>query len=176
MPIKNCVLCTKEFKARKTRNKFCSQECRYSAARKRTIGKCGVCSKEIICMPSDKKFNKGKYCSRDCWRKSDSCKNGRPPVRYGSENNKWNGGKSISRGYIHVRISEHPRRNKRGYVPEQVLVAEKFIGRFLSSEELVHHINSIKTDNSTDNLYIFPNRSEHTKYHMALFCSVQLLS
>jgi len=43
---------------------------------------------------------------------------------------------------------------------------EKHIGRYLTPEEVVHHINEIKTDNRIENLMLFKNANEHTKFHM----------
>lgn len=43
-------------------------------------------------------------------------------------------------------------------------VAEKMIGRALSSDEIVHHINGNKLDNRAENLAIV-SRSEHARIH-----------
>lgn len=68
------------------------------------------------------------------------------------------------RGYIFTRIPEHPRANNNGYVPEQVLIMEKHIGRFLESDEIVHHINGIKDDNRLENLQLI-KANEHQSIH-----------
>ncbi|MDR1838223.1 MAG: HNH endonuclease [Treponema sp.] len=44
-------------------------------------------------------------------------------------------------------------------------VAEKKIGRKLRQEEIVHHINRNKLDNSPENLEVFANQAEHEKHH-----------
>ena len=65
--------------------------------------------------------------------------------------NNWKGGKTISsRGYMMILDRLHPR-NHGGYIAEHVLVAEKKIGRYLTSEECVHHINGEKLDNRPEN-------------------------
>ena len=93
--------------------------------------------------------------------------------RKGVLSGKWKGGKVIStQGYILIHSSGHPRAfkppNHAPYVPEQVLVVEKILGQFLDKKEFIHHINEIKTDNRPENLYLFPNSSEHSRYHQKL--------
>lgn len=56
-------------------------------------------------------------------------------------------------GYVYVYAPDHPRAVC-GRVPEHVLVAERALGRFLKDNEVVHHINEIKTDNQNSNLLI----------------------
>jgi hypothetical protein len=83
------------------------------------------------------------------------------------ENNpNWKGG--ITRyvlGYIGILLPEHPFCDKKGYVLEHRLVMEKHLGRYLSLEEVVHHINGIKSDNRIENLMLFPNSSAHAGFH-----------
>jgi len=76
------------------------------------------------------------------------------------KNPNWKGGKWInSQGYVMVLDS------KKKYVPEHRLVVEKYIKRRLSSKEVVHHINEIKTDNRIENLMIFSNPNAHQQFH-----------
>ncbi len=83
----------------------------------------------------------------------------------GKINRNWKGGFFISGyGYKMVKAEYHPRANKGGYVFEHILVIEKFIGRFLNKEEIVHHINEIRTDNRIENLEL-TNRSKHMIFH-----------
>lgn len=57
-------------------------------------------------------------------------------------------------------------RRKRGeYIHEHRAVAEKILDRPLKSTEDIHHIDGDKTNNKPENLYLFPSRSEHTRYH-----------
>jgi hypothetical protein len=42
---------------------------------------------------------------------------------------------------------------------------EEAIGRYLSKEEKIHHVNRIKIDNRIENLMLFSNTNEHAKYH-----------
>ena len=72
------------------------------------------------------------------------------------------------RGYLVVRIPDHPRADGRGYVKEQVLVMEKALGRLILSMEAIHHINGDKTDNSISNLMLFKTHGMHRSYHERL--------
>lgn len=92
--------------------------------------------------------------------------------RGGIKGSRWSGGKvRTSVGYIWIHVDQPHIRNVGGrhkYVPEQIIVVEKTIGRLLTKEEAVHHINEIKYDNRPENLYLFPNESEHQRYHQKL--------
>ena len=77
----------------------------------------------------------------------------------------WKGGKIITTsGYILIYSSNHPF-NCRRYVREHRLVMEKYLGRYLTPKEVVHHKNGIVNDNRLENLKLFKNDSEHTKFH-----------
>ena len=70
-------------------------------------------------------------------------------------------------GYIYIYSPNHPKteRKNNNYVQEHILVVEKFIGRFLTEKEVVHHINRNPKDNRIENLMLFPNNSKHLKFH-----------
>jgi len=74
--------------------------------------------------------------------------------RKGSQNPYWGGGRyrDNASGYIWFYNPDHPACTKKGYVLEHRLVMEKFIGRYLRSNEIVHHRNKIKDDNRIKNL------------------------
>lgn len=56
--------------------------------------------------------------------------------------------------FILIYEPSHPRAFAAGYVPEHILVAEKYIGRSLSPDEDVRHINGNPHDNRQSNLEI----------------------
>jgi len=76
--------------------------------------------------------------------------------RRGSKAGYWKGGRyrDNTSGYVWIYSSHHPSCTKRGYVLEHRLVMEKFIGRYLRGNEIVHHKNKIKDDNRFENLEI----------------------
>ena len=46
------------------------------------------------------------------------------------------------------------------------LVMEEHLGRELTKDEVVHHIDRNKSNNDLDNLMLFPTKSAHTKFHL----------
>jgi len=68
-----------------------------------------------------------------------------------------------NKGYILIYKPEHPRAMYDGYVYQQWLVMEEYLGRFLTKQETVHHINRIRDDNRLENLKLYSSRSEHMK-------------
>jgi hypothetical protein len=77
---------------------------------------------------------------------------------------RWSGGMILIEGYVFVYAPTHPKSRKEGYVKRATLVAEQSIGRFLGPDELVHHINGVKTDDTPDNLQVM-SRSDHMRDH-----------
>lgn len=77
----------------------------------------------------------------------------------------WKGGKTLQNGYVCIYNPGHPNAVKRRTVLEHRLVVEKYINRYLTRKEIVHHINEIKDDNRPENLYLFSNRKGHIVFH-----------
>jgi len=70
----------------------------------------------------------------------------------------WKGGKILHHcGYIYILIDGH-------YRVEHRYMMEQFIGRKLEKNEIVHHINGIKTDNRIENFEIM-DIVEHGRIH-----------
>ena len=86
--------------------------------------------------------------------------------KFGKNNSMWKGGKIKDKnGYVFLLKHNHPFSHKTGYIKRSRLVMEKKLGRYLTPEEVVHHINEIKDDDRPENLQLFANKSEHIKFH-----------
>jgi len=156
--------------------------------RVRAICICDYCGREFTSEPALVERQKHQLCGYDCrnrW-KSDFVAGSKNPM-YGirgkdhpsfgkspsvetilkrSKTIREKGGKHIdSHGYYLVVQYDHPNRNSQNCVFEHRLVMEKFLGRYLEPEEVVHHINGDITDNRIENLMLFSDRGEHSKFH-----------
>ncbi len=125
---------------------------------------CSVCNESYFVSNSQIKRGFGQSCSYHC-------------ARMGNGNGRWNGGRIKSKaGYIRIYMPKHPHCDPNGYILEHRLVMEKYIGRYLKPEEVVHHrgirypIDSIenKQDNRTKNLMLFENTGAHLTFHCLL--------
>lgn len=66
-------------------------------------------------------------------------------------------------GYVMVRVTHHPN-SRNGFILEHRLIMEKVLGRYLNSDEVVHHINNDPSDNRPENLLVM-TVGEHSKMH-----------
>ncbi len=121
---------------------------------------CSVCGKPV------RRFNstlrnyptKGTHCSYACKAIAMS-------LTHGESHPSWKGGRVFYKGRPAVRVPSHPRANKQGYVYENIVVAEKVLGRPLKyfgpshpDNEVPHHRNNDPTDNRNTNLLICTSR------------------
>jgi hypothetical protein len=118
---------------------------------------CGVCKKEFPDPTSPSRIGRTKYCSKVCANlgraRSTAQKRG-DSMRHRGE------GKSYTKLY-----GKHEHR----------VVMENKLGRKLSSDEIVHHIDGNKKNNQVDNLEL-TNRSLHAIHHSTKYnpvCSVE---
>ena len=58
-------------------------------------------------------------------------------------------------GYWYILDKNHPYSGKQGYIAEHRLIMEKHLGRYLTKQEAVHHINHNIADNRIKNLMLF---------------------
>lgn len=75
----------------------------------------------------------------------------------------------ILNDYRVIYMPNHPRAmtndNWNGYVYEHIVVAEENLGRSLSDDECVHHLDFNRMNNRKDNLLVLL-KSQHAKLHM----------
>jgi len=92
--------------------------------------------------------------------------------RRGIMSDNWRGGKFRSNGYWMIYSPNHPNANVcgSGYVKQSRLAIECHIGRVLSRDEDVHHINGKRDDDRIENLIIL-SKSEHRSTHSKEICA-----
>ena len=77
----------------------------------------------------------------------------------------WNIEKIISKGdYCYAVVANHPHATKHGYVLLHRIIIENHLGKILNTNEVVHHIDGNKKNNSIDNLEVL-TREAHAKLH-----------
>lgn len=69
-------------------------------------------------------------------------------------------------GYLQKRISDG--KGNRKTIWRHIEVMEDIIGRSLQKGELVHHIDSVKSNNEPDNLWLFKSVREHSIAHRSI--------
>lgn len=124
---------------------YCGHKCQYQSMRGKSVRKDTLLKRKLSLEKRKKTFG---YIITPEKRKNFS------HSKVGSKNPAWKGGRLRLLGYILIKKSEHPFRDKKGYVREHRLVVEKFLGRYLLPTEHVHHRNGVKDDNRLENLQI----------------------
>lgn len=87
------------------------------------------------------------------------------PQCSGKKHWNWKGGKLKIRNRWYIYEPNHPLATKIGYVLQSRLIVEKYLDRYLTKKEIVHHINEIKDDDRLENLYLFETLSKHSQFH-----------
>lgn len=183
LPDRRCEFCTVKFRPRRQEQRFCCRECWLAFARK-NYKKCLHCGKEmhakhsgqkycsvacanlaktkdktVICAVCGVSFERphGKtraYCSRSCANKARYMGLKKPEITL---DKRIIGQKIINtHGYVLVRYNGKK-------VLEHRLVMEQVIGRPLTKDEYVHHINGNRQDNRPENLELWTKTNDDKK-------------
>ena len=75
---------------------------------------------------------------------------------------------TLDRKHPRLNINKRDKNPKGGRVYEHILVIEKRLGRYLTLEEKVHHINLKKDDNHSSNLHLVRDAKHHQDIHRKL--------
>jgi hypothetical protein len=86
----------------------------------------------------------------------------------GKDHHSWKGGR-ITKGdnYVGIWNPTHERADNQGYVYEHTLIIEKHLGRLPNKNEVIHHIDLDKKNNSIDNLYLCDSK-KHISCHRTI--------
>ena len=107
---------------------------------------CANCGKELSHIQRISWFEQKKYTNRKRAFCSIKCYFA---LNRGPNHKDWKGGRfKTPSGYIHIYAGNNKHRD------EHVLIAEKHLGRKLSKEMAVHHIDGNKSNNKKGNLLI----------------------
>lgn len=171
------------------RLQFCSSKCANAHKMNGSVSNCEVCNKPIYSHPSRVKKYCSRSCATTARNLTDANpsysrdvsgdKNpmygkgmaGPDNPMYGKRKHlapRWKGGRKRRKdGYIFVVApDEHPypadiKKSGMKYVLEHRYVMEQHLGRYLTPDEVVHHIDENPSNNKIANLRLYSSQQEH---------------
>lgn len=149
---KNCDTCGVMFLPPNKDRKYCSRECYYKMKR---IRKDRVVWTDEMRESLSKKYSGS---GNPMYGKEGVWKDKKRPDMWGKKHWKYTGGYVNTDGYRMICFEGKKE------IPEHKFIMENHLGRKLSSNEVVHHINQDKTDNRIENLQLM-TRAEHMNHH-----------
>lgn len=154
----DCRRCSQPFHARRSDAMFCLP-CREARAKERAAEydthhrePCPRCGRSMV--------RRAKLCK--------PCDNQTRSFLYLGENNpNWRMGRTMSSGYVRIRVTPDKIASK-AYRLEHHVVWEQHSGKPLPKGWVVHHLNGVKDDNRPENLAAMPRNEHHTHPREAL--------
>lgn len=154
-----CIICGKPFYRQpayiQQGRKLCSRECNMAYQRRRQVDQaCQQCGASLAGLSPSKAVRQ--FCSNECRAQArikhhtDRLHNGRPVLK-------------TRAGYLSLYEPGHPNANKCGRILEHRYVMSQVLGRPLTTDEHVDHINQDKTDNRPENLQVLDQYSHAHK-------------
>ena len=119
------------------RSVYCSKSCVGKMHRHGSTLVCAMCDKEFYRRygEQDREVRKNQFCSKECY-------------------SAWRYENRGPKTYL-----------KTGHEHTHRVVAKAVLGRDLTKDEVVHHIDGNCSNNHPSNLAVFPSQSEHTRCH-----------
>ena len=143
---KNCQSIFLYWKHDKNRQ-FCTHKCASRFKEKRKNILCDQCKTEFYKSYADIKRSKHHFCTKECYYEFSS----------GEKSRLFKGGSFSKAGYKVIYVN-------REKIFEHRHVMEKYLGRYLTKDEIVHHINGIKDDNRIENLLLANKKTHKMSY------------
>jgi hypothetical protein len=151
---------------------------------------CSECGKSFQTWPRTLKRVKNPTCSRQCngaargreWAKHGAAaqkKRGPYVARFGAENPAWKGGVTLKRPKGNYKGAKYVRcppewismAMQNGYIAEHRLVMAQWVGRPLTRQETVNHIDRDPWNNERSNLELYPTNADHKRGECGRFVS-----
>lgn len=140
-------------------------EWKHFSHKKRADKTCVICGKSFR-----PKYWSNITCSKECLSKHRSIIRRKEKILWDGveKKNMWKIDKVVdNHGYLYAMCPQHPKALKNGYIYLHRLVMENYLGRLLKEDEVIHHKDLNRKNNSIDNLMVL-TQSEHTKLHHRL--------
>jgi hypothetical protein len=151
-----CLLCGASFEPNKRgrRSRFCK------ACRTGSSGVCQYCNRDFV-----RKESGTRFCSASCARSEWNVTHPEHQRAAGLV-----GGTVRGAQLTRERKNDWYARSGGIFVHRQV--AEKILGRVLTTKEVVHHEDKNKRNNDPTNLIVFPNQGIHARHHKLGHCGL----